>query len=155
METPEITLTEDQKIELMLAKLEQKRAEVERADKPCYLTGGNFKYSEDTPNGGIDITTVRDERKLVAIAAFLIERSNAYEQAAKELGSDATFTWLGFKKDEWMSDLQTKVNILQIAKKRAELRDLEALVNELVSPELQKRIKMAEASKRMAALGIQ
>lgn len=154
METLEtkIELTEDQKVMQMLAKLATAKEAVERAEKPCYLTGGSFKYSEATVSGAVDITTVRDERKLVEIAAFLRERESNFLPAAKELGCEVKFTWLNFTKDEWMQDLQTRVNILQIAKKRAELRDLEELVNTLVSPELMRKMKMAEASEKLAKL---
>lgn len=154
METLEtkVELTEDQKVLQMLAKLAKAKEAVERAEKPCYLTGGLFKYSEASASGTVDITTVRDERKLVEIAAFLREREVNYEPAAKELGCDVQFTWLGFKRSEWMADLQTRVNILQIAKKRAELRDLEELVNTLVSPELMRSMKMAEAAEKLAKL---
>lgn len=148
-----VELTEDQKVLQMLAKLATAKEAVERAEKPCYLTGGMFKYSEASVSNSIDITTVRDERKLVEVAAFLRERESNYLPAAKELGCDVRFTWLNFTKDEWMADLQTRVNILQIAKKRAELRDLEELVNTLVSPELMRSMKMAEASAKLAKLG--
>ncbi len=154
METLEtkIELTEDQVVLEMIAKLAKAKEAVERAEKPCYLTGGTFRYSEASVSGTVDITTVRDERKLVEIAAFLTERESNFGPAAKELGCNVNFTWLGFTRAEWMADLQTRVNILQIAKKRAELRDLEELVNTLVSPELMRKMKMAEAAEKLAKL---
>jgi hypothetical protein len=154
METLEtkIELTEDQKVLQMIAKLATAKEAVERAEKPCYLTGGIFKYSEVSPAGPIDITIIKDERKLVEIAAFLREREANFAPAAKELGCNVNFTWFGFTRENWMADLQTRVNIIQIAQKRKELRDLEELVNTLVSPELMRKMKMAEAAEKLAKL---
>jgi hypothetical protein len=152
MET--IQLTKDQIIEQMMAKLEAKRAEVDLATKPSYLTGGSFRYSEGSISGATDITTARDERKLVEIAAFLAERSNAYATAAEELGCEVKFTWLGFTKEEWMTDLKTRVSVLQIAKRKAELQTLEALVNKQVSPDLRAKWEMAEIARTMAKMGM-
>ena len=149
-----IKLTKDQIVEQMMAKLEAKRAEVNLAVKPSYLTGGLFRYSEGSVAGAVDITTVRDERKLVEIAAFLNERSNAYVAAAEELGCEVKFTWLSFTKEEWMTDLKTRVSVLQIAKRKAELQTLEALVNKQVSPALREAWEMAEITRTMAKMGI-
>ena len=153
MET-KVQLTKDQIIEQMMVKLSAKKAEVELAIKPSYLTGGSFRYSEGSISGAVDITTVRDERKLVEIAAFLSERSNAYQDAAIELGCEVKFSWLGFTKVEWMTDLKTRVSVLQIAKRKAELLELETLVNKQVSPALREAWEMATIAKAMEKMGL-
>lgn len=154
METLSTPLTKDQIVAQMMEKLAAKKAEVELAIKPSYLTGGSFRYSEGSVSGAVDITTARDERKLVEIAAFLSERSNAYATAAIELGCEVKFTWLGFTKEEWMTDLKTRVSVLQIAKRKAELQELEALVNKQVSPALREAWEMDAIAKAMAKMGL-
>lgn len=154
MEDLKTPLTKDQIVEQMMAKLSAKKAEVELATKPSYLTGGSFRYSEGSVSGAVDITTARDERKLVEIAAFLSERSNAYAAAAIELGCEVKFTWLGFTKEEWMTDLKTRVSVLQIAKRKAELQELEILVNKQVSPALREAWEMKAIAEAMAKMGL-
>ena len=134
-------LTHDEKVQLLFAKLQAKKAEVANAERPQYLTGGQFRYSESMGNS-IDILTVRDERKLVEILTFLKERSEKYTEAAKELGVDVNFTWLGFTVNEWTTDLLTRVSILQLAKRKAELKELEERVNAIVSPELRRKMEI-------------
>lgn len=145
----EKVLTHDEKVQLLFDKLQAKKAEIANAMKPQYITGGQFRYSESmsTP---IDIITVRDERKLVEILTFLKERSEKYVSAAEELGIDANFTWLGFSVDEWTTDLKTRVSILQLAKRKTELKELEERVNAIVSPELRRKMEVEALEKLLA-----
>lgn len=132
-------LTHEERVKALFAKLQEKKAEVANAERPTYITGGQFRYSESIGNS-IDVCTERYERKLVEILTFLKERSAKYVEAAEELGVDTKFTWLGFTVEEWSKDLKTRVSVLQIAKRKAELVELEKRVNAVVSPEL--RMKM-------------
>lgn len=139
MDKPEITM--DQRVQLLFDKLTAKKAEVANAERPQYITSGQFRYSESVGNV-VDIMTVRDERKLVEILTFLKERADKYPAAAEELGVKATFTWLQFTLEEWTKDLKTRVSVLQIAKRRAELQELEARVNAVMTPELRREMEM-------------
>lgn len=145
----EKVLTHDEKVQLLFEKLQAKKAEVANAMKPHYITGGQFRYSESIGNS-IDIVTVRDERKLVEILTFLKERSEKYDSAAKELGVIAEFTWLGFSVDEWTTDLKTRVSVLQLAKRKAELKELEERVNAIVSPELRRKMEVDALEKLLS-----
>ncbi|MGV8961855.1 MAG: hypothetical protein ACOH2V_00475 [Candidatus Saccharimonadaceae bacterium] len=139
----EKVLTHDERVQLLFDKLTAKKAEVANAEKPQYVTGGMFRYAESMGNT-IDIVSVRDERKLVEILTFLKERSEKYPDAAKELGTDVNFTWLGFTVEEWLKDLKTRVSVLQIARRRTELAELELKINAVVSPELRQKMEMAK-----------
>lgn len=145
----EKVLTHDEKVQLLFDKLQAKKAEVENAMKPQYVTGGQFRYSESM-SAPIDIVTVRDERKLVEILTFLKERSEKYASASEELGVEANFTWLGFTVEEWTIDLKTRVSILQLAKRKAELKELEERVNAIVSPELRRKMEVEALEKLLA-----
>lgn len=145
METKATELSNDQKVQLLFNKLKEKQAEIASAERPTFITGGQFRYSESV-GGSIDIITVRDERKLVEILTFLKERSEKYGEAAGELGVATSFTWLGFTVEEWLKDLKTRVNILQLAKRKAELVELEKRVNAVVSPELRTKMELEALS---------
>ncbi len=141
METKETTLTRDQRVIALFEKLTAKKAEVSNAERPVYVTGGQFRYSESVGTS-VDIMTVRDERKLVEILVFLKDRSERYPAACEELGVAAEFKWLGFTYDEWKQDLKTRVSVLQIAKRKAELKELEARVNAVMTPELRAELEL-------------
>ena len=133
--------TFDEQVKALFEKLNSKKAEVANAERPVYITGGSFRYSESMHNV-VDIITVREERKLVEILAFLNEREKNYDEAAKELGVNANFTWLGFTKDDWKKDIMTRVSILQLAKRKAELAELEKKLNGILSPELRAKMEL-------------
>lgn len=134
-------LTRDERVQILFTALQTKKAEVANAERPQYITGGMFRYSESN-GSSIDIISARDERKLVEILTFLKERSIRYAEAAEQLNVDVSFTWLGFTVEEWLADLQTRVSVLQIAKRRSELKDLEEKINKVVSPELRLEMEM-------------
>ena len=140
MSTEKTTLTHDERVALLFAKLQAKQAEVANAERPQYITAGFFRFS--TRDEQIDIKTARDERKLVEILAFLKEREESFAKAATDLGVEASFTWLGFTTEDWFKDLKTRVSGLQIAKRRAELKDLEERVNAVMTPELRREMEM-------------
>jgi len=133
-------LTHDQRVQVLFDKLKAKQAEVANAERPQYLTAGLFRFS--TRDEQIDIKTLRDERKLVEILAFLKDREENFAEAAEELKVSASFTWLGFTTEEWSKDLQTRVSGLQITKRRAELKELEERVNAVMTPELRREMEM-------------
>jgi len=141
MSTEKKELSQDQRVQLLFDKLLAKKAEVANAERPQYITNGQFRYTETLGNV-VDIVSVRDERKLVEILTFLKERSEKYGEAAAELGVKVNFTWLGFTTAEWSKDLQTRVSVLQIAKRKTELQELEARVNAVMTPELRREMEM-------------
>lgn len=141
METKETTLTRDERVLALFEKLQSKKAEVANAERPVYVTGGQFRYSESVGTS-VDIMTARDERKLVEILVFLKDRSERYPAACEELGVTAEFKWLSFTYDEWKQDLKTRISVLQIAKRKAELKELEARVNAVMTPELRAELEL-------------
>lgn len=141
--------TFEQTINLLFEKVYAKRAEVQLAERPSYVTGGQFRYSQDSPGGSIDISICRDERKLVEIASFLLGKSQNYPEAAEKLGVKTVFTWFQFSVDEWMKDLKTRVNSLQVTKLKAELDSMESQLNDLMPEEMR---KAKELEKLQAAI---
>jgi hypothetical protein len=147
--TVKTPLTKEEMINQLWEQYLVKKAEVEKALKPTYLTGGSFRFGEGTVSGGIDITTARDERKLVEIGAFLTERSNSYQAVAERLGCKVSFTWLGFTEDEWFTDLKTRVDSLQISKRRAELAEFETRLNKVMPQEMRDAKELESLAKML------
>lgn len=137
-------------IKVLFEKLAAKKAEVSKAEKPVYITGGQFRYSENIGNT-IDIMTVRDSRKLVEILAFLKDRESSFNEAAKELNVDNSFTWLGVTVADWTEDLKTRLSVLNLIQTRKELVDLEERLNKIVPAELRAQMELEAIQ---AALGV-
>jgi len=147
MET-KIPLTKEQAIDAMFVQLELKKAEVALGKKPVYFISNPFRYSEGMSNQ-IDISTAREERKLIEVVAFLKERAKAYGEAAAELGCESKFTWLGFTPEEWTADCQMRVNVLQIDKKVKELAALEIRINKVVPADIREAREIVALQKEL------
>ena len=143
-------LSRDEVIKNLLDKLLIQKAEVSKAERPVYITGGQFRYSESIGNT-IDIMTVRDSRKLVEILAFLKDREKSFNEAKEELGVNVDFTWLGVSVEDWTRDLKTRLSVLNITAKRKELADLEERLNRVVPAELRTQMEVEAVQ---AALGV-
>ena len=131
----------DEVIKNLLDKLLIQKAEVSKAERPVYITGGQFRYSESIGNT-IDIMTVRDSRKLVEILAFLKDREKSFNDAKEELGVNVDFTWLGVSVEDWTRDLKTRLSVLNITATRKKLAYLEERLNKLVSPEMRTQMEI-------------
>lgn len=141
------TKTTDQKVRELFNTVQTKKLSIEKAERPCWLTGGNFGFSANSAHDRIDVKTTTDIRKIVEMFSFLIDRKEKSEKAASELGVDYNFTWLGFTIDEWKNDFQTRVDQILIQEKRKELSDIESRLNAIISPELRAQMELEEITK--------
>jgi hypothetical protein len=80
-----------------------------------------------------------------------MERRDKSESAAKELGVDYNFTWLGFTVEEWKDDFQTRVNQISVQEKRKELAELESRLNAIISPELKAQMELEAIEKLLSS----
>jgi hypothetical protein len=141
------TKTTDTKVKELFDLVQSKKLAIEKAERPCWKTSGNFGYSTNSAHDRTQIATITDVRKMVEMYAFLMERKDKSEAAANELGVDYKFTWLGFTVDEWKDDFQTRVNQISIQEKRKELAEIEARLNALISPELKAQMELEVITK--------
>lgn len=135
-------LSADDRVKALFAKLQAKKAEVAGAERPVYITGGQFRYSTNSPSGTIDITVERNILKLKEIWMFLNERASHNAPANEFFGINEPFTWQNFTVEEWENDLKTRANFIQLKERKAELAELEARINKVVSPELRRQMEM-------------
>ena len=90
---------------------------------------------------------VADVEELVLILGFLIEKKQAFEKANSLLGTDLEFKWMSFTFEDWKNDVQTRINKVQISKKKKELEALETRLDKLISPDLKAQMELDEISK--------
>jgi len=139
--------TTDSKVKKLFDLVQSKKLAIEKAEKPCWETSRNFGFSTNSAHDRVDVGVITDSRKLVEMYAFLIDRQEKSEKAAKELGVDFKFTWLGFGITEWKSDFQTRIDQISIQSKKKELSIIEARLNVIISPELKAQMELDEISK--------
>ena len=111
-ETKTVELTQDELVAKLLATLKAKQAEVANAEKPTYVTGGQFRFT--IANAQVhDITTTRTVSELTRMAGHVIEEERKYALGAVVTNDKSPFTWLGFTVEEWKKDLATRATVLQ------------------------------------------
>mgnify|MGYP001270327641 CR=1 FL=1 len=126
----------------LIKKVQQQKAEIEKAERPNWITNCSFSYVEGSAKT-VNLHVCRDVREMVCIAAFLKDREKSYDAASKELGVEAPpFQWDGFTVKDWMSDIKTRIDKVQIESKKKKLETLEARLNKIVSPELRAKMEL-------------
>jgi hypothetical protein len=146
------TTTADEQVQQLIALVKGKKDEIAKAEKPDWKTNCSFAVDPTTrPNDRTNIQTVADIDALVGILAFLKGKERDFKEASDLLGVSSKFKWMGYTVAEWQSDLQNRINKVQINKKKADLQALEMRLDRLISPELRREMELAEITKMLAA----
>lgn len=133
----------DEKTLSLIKEVNKRKAEIASLERPNWKTNCSFSYIEDKIVYPINIHVESSVMKLVSMAGFLVERKNAYKEAEKFLGLEAPeFSWMGFSVEDWISDIKTRIDKIQIADKRKKLDTLESRLNQIVSPELRAKLEL-------------
>lgn len=135
----------DQKTLDLIKEVAKQKAEISKAERPNWKTNCAFTYIEGNLNGATNLHVQSNVKELISIAGFLLEKAEAYGKAASALGlnSPPSFTWSGFSVDDWLEDIRTRINKLQIASKKEKLEKLEFRLNAIISPELRAEMELA------------
>lgn len=134
--------TANDRLRNLIAVLKKLQAEVASADRPQFITNGQFRFAANSMQYVTDIMTERNENKLVEILAFLKDRERSFSEAAEELGVKAEFTWLTASVEDWKHDLKTRIGVLHILDRKAELIAFEKKINEIMTPELRAQLEL-------------
>jgi hypothetical protein len=133
----------DQATQTLIAEVKTRKAEIARSERPNYKTNCAFSYDEGKA-GATNLQVEASVGKLIQIAAFLIQREDAYNTAASRLAVDnpPKFEWGGYSTADWFSDIRTRIGKIQIADKRKKLEILETRLNAIISPELRAKMEL-------------
>lgn len=138
----------DEKVLELFAVVQKKKEEIAKAEKPNWLTNCSFRFDKES-NSTINIQTVSDVNRIVELLAFLYDKRKSFDDAAKDLGVESKFNWFGFSVEDWKTDFQTRINKIQITKKKQELETMETRLNSLISPELKRQMELELISKQL------
>jgi len=140
------TMTTDDAVMQLLAKVKQKKEEIEAAKKsPTWKTNCSIAYDPEAPvDKRINIRVETKIWKLVDLYAFLLVREGYSITAAKSLGVDLDPTYMGSPIGDWLEDLRSCVAKLTLKKKEEELKALDARVNKLVSADQRREMELRD-----------
>ena len=144
-----MTNNTDKQVQELFKIVQQRKQEIAKAEKPNWITNCSFGYDKDSSQR-YNIQTMSNVDDLISILAFLMDKESSFNQAAKELDVDNKFTWMNYSVEDWKSDIHTRINKIQISKKKNELETLEGRLDKLISPELKAEMELAEISKLLA-----
>lgn len=143
--------TDKRTIEL-INEVKRRKQEIAKIEKPNWKTNLSFCFVEGKKNDAIALHTVANVKTLISMAAFLMERRDNYEKAAKLLGVEQPpeFTWDGFSVEDWLEDFKMKISKIQIVSKRKKLEELEQRLGKIISPELRAEMELEAISEELS-----
>ena len=71
--------TTDEKVKQLFDLVQEKKLAIEKAERPCWETSGNFGYSANSGHDRVNIQTVTDEELAVATGMMGMVVINNYE----------------------------------------------------------------------------
>lgn len=148
----------DKKVLDFIKKVKTLKEEIAQAERPNWNTNCSFqplggKAGNLVDGWSINIHVCASVQHLVQMVAFLRRQEADYNEAAKELGVDSKpFEWDGYPVNEWIEDIKTRVNKLQIEKKKQQLKTLEDRLDKIVSPELRRELELEAIEKELEDL---
>lgn len=134
----------DQKTLDLIKEVNKRKAEISQLEKPNWQTNCSFSYIEGNQNCSVNIHVQTNVKDLISMAAFLRDKERSYNEAAVALGIEdpPAFAWSGFAVADWLEDIKTRINKIQIATKKRKLEALEARLNAIISPELRAQMEL-------------
>ena len=133
----------DNRIQELFKKVELKKKEIKNIESSNWKTNCSFTFNPGSADR-LNIHVISDAESLISILAFLLEKESFYSKAMEELGiSGSKFTWQTYSVEEWKQDVQSRLNKINISKKKKQLSELEEKLNGLVSPEVKRQLEVA------------
>lgn len=138
----------DEQIQELFKVVQTKKTEIAKAEKPSWLTNCVFRYDKESSTSiNLQVTSNIDE--LVSIVGFLVEKKRGIEAADDILGKTTIFKWLSFTFDEWVTDIKTRINKIEISKKKKELEQYESALDRLISPQLKEQMEIDDIASKL------
>ena len=139
----------DQKTLDLIKQVKDRKAEISRIMKPNWKTNCSFSFADGNLNNSTNLHVETNVKKLIDIAGFIIQKKEAYKlgcDAISLVGEFPAFKWNDFTAEEWIEDVRTRVNQVQIQSKKKSLEALEARLNAVISPELRAEMELEAIS---------
>lgn len=137
----------DDKIKLLLAKVEEQQNNLGTKPKASWTTNGIFKYKD---GNFFNLNTVRDAQPLVEALACLLEKESLHQQAAERLGvTIKPFLWDGNSLADWEKDFKKRLDIIGWEGRKTQLDDTKKKLKSLVSEEAKTEMELEDIEKSL------
>ncbi len=88
----------------------------------------------------------------MSIAGFLYTKEKEYEEAKVRIGVAAPeFKWNNYWIVDWIHDIRSRIEKIQINTKKSKLDELESRLNAIVSPELRTQLELEAIAGELTA----
>lgn len=142
-------VSNDDKIKLLLAKVEEQQANLGTRPKAHYESNGSFQYKDG--RGHFNLNTVTNFRVFVDALAFLLDSKGLQDQAAERLDvKPEPFAWDGSTIEEWEQDFKTRIAIVEWQSRKKKLAATKKKLNTLVSEEARTEMELTDIEKLLA-----
>lgn len=130
----------DDKIKVLLTKVEEQQSGLGTKPKASWNTNGIFKYK----NGEFfNLNTVREAQPLVEALACLLEKESLNQQAAQRLGvAHKSFVWDGYPVSEWEADFKKRLDIIGWEGRKAKLDETKKTLKSLISEDAKTEMEL-------------
>ena len=143
--------TADEIVQELVAIVNKKREEIQKVERPNWITNGSFKFAKGSTDS-FNLQTITDIDVFVNALSFLIDKEKSYKVACETLGVDSKFDWFGFSVEDWTSDFKTRITKIQLTQKKKELEIYEKELDELVSPEMRRAMKLEKITQGLSKI---
>jgi len=135
----------------LIEEVKKQKVEIAKFERANWLTNCVFSYIENDTNKSISLHVASDLKELINIVAFLMAKSVDYNDAITMLNIEHApkFTWCGFTVDDWVTDVKTRINKIQLSTKRKKLESLESRLSAIITPELRAKMELDAITSEM------
>jgi len=137
----------DKLIDELMEIARQKRVEIEKTEKPTWNT--NCLFGTDSSSVKTNIRTVSSVGELVNITSQIITKEKSHKEANEVLGVNEPFEYGGFTKEDWISDLRTRTNQINLSEKKKELEMIEKKLDSMVSKDRREELELQAIAKKL------
>ena len=125
----------DSKIITLKNQISEKRKQIDKIKKFIPIT-----------NCSIEVDGIRSNIQVLAKEQLiaLVVKLNSYVTSAKELGLLDEYTISGFKTEDWIVDIKSKLDIVSRKDEERKLKDMEEKLDRLLSNEKKTELEINE-----------
>lgn len=133
-------------VDQLYTKLEEKKKSLQRLDHPSFTTPiGSFAWQEGSQEYNLNTFKVDS---LIKVKAHIMACEHWYMKACDGVeGKIPEFKHQGFTLKEWIEDIDTLINRMNITQLKSDISKLELRLSKLVSPEMQRQRELAKLAK--------
>lgn len=140
---------QDELVLQLFNRVKEKQQEINRAEKPKWLTSCTIGMNPYSVQDNVNIQTITDLDKLIRLFGFIENESDDYYCACIELGIKRPFKWMGYSASDWKADIKARIEQLSLNEKKKELAALESRLDKLISTEQRREMELTEIQKML------